>query len=195
VSTGRHHRRGLFTAQWREHPGSRTSTTPHSEQESVDHPTITQEERAMTLSVPPTSRVAARWDPFRELDELYNRMNHLWESGVTTDGAADRWVPLADIEETDDAYVLELDLPGVDKDDVDIEINGRELTVSGEIKEKERAGILRRRTRKVGEFNYSVTMPMEIDAESVRADLDGGVLTITVPKSQKAKSRHIPVGS
>ena len=149
----------------------------------------------MTLSVPSTSRVAARWDPFRELDELYNRMNHLWESGVTTDGAADRWVPLADIEETDDAYVLEMDLPGVDKDDVDIEINGRELTVSGEIKEKERAGILRRRTRKVGEFNYSVTMPMEIDAESVSADLDGGVLTITVPKSQKAKSRHIPVGS
>jgi HSP20 family protein len=155
---------------------------------------IRQEERAMTLSVPPTTRVAARWDPFRELDQLYERMNHLWETGVGADGA-DRWVPLADIEETDDAYMIEMDLPGVKKDDIDIEVNGRELTVSGEIKEKERAGILRRRTRKVGEFTYSVTLPMEIDAESVSADLDGGVLTITVPKSQKAKSRHITVGS
>jgi len=147
----------------------------------------------MTLSVPSPSRGAVRWDPFRELDELYNRMNHLWESGVATD-VADRWVPLADIEETDDAYVIEMELPGVKKDDIDIEINGRELTVSGEVKEKERAGILRRRTRKVGEFHYSVTLPMEIDAESVSADIDDGVLTITVPKSQKAKSRHVTVG-
>jgi HSP20 family protein len=48
---------------------------------------IRQEERAMTLSVPPTTRVAARWDPFRELDQLYERMNHLWETGVGADGA------------------------------------------------------------------------------------------------------------
>jgi HSP20 family protein len=158
-----------------------------------DRPEFRQEERVMTLSVPSSSRTAARWDPFRELDELYERMNHLWETGVPTDGG-DRWVPLADIEETDDAYVLEMDLPGVKKDDIDIEINGRELTVSGEIKEKERAGILRRRTRKVGEFHYSVTLPMEIDAESVGADLDDGVLSIRIPKSQKAKSRHVTVG-
>ncbi|MET0764360.1 MAG: Hsp20/alpha crystallin family protein [Blastococcus sp.] len=149
----------------------------------------------MTLSMPSPSRGAVRWDPFRELDELYSRMNHLWESGVATDGATEGWVPLADIEETDDAYVIEMELPGVKKDDVDIEINGRELTVSGEVKEKERAGILRRRTRKVGEFHYAVTLPMEIDAENVKADLDDGILSITVPKSQKAKSRRVTVGS
>jgi HSP20 family protein len=135
-----------------------------------------------------------RWDPFRELDELYERMNHLWETGVGTE-RADRWVPLADIEETDDAYLIEMELPGVKQDDVDIEINGRELTVSGEIKEKERTGILRRRTRKVGEFHYAVTLPMEIDEESVSANLDGGVLTIRVPKSQQGRSRRIAIGS
>jgi HSP20 family protein len=148
----------------------------------------------MTLSVPSTSRVTARWDPFHEIDELYKQMNHLLETGVATDSAT-RWIPAADIEETDDAYTLEIELPGVRQDDVDIEVNGRELTVSGEIKEKERAGILRRRTRKVGEFSYSVTLPMEIDAESVRAELDSGVLTIRVPKSQKGKSRHVTIGS
>jgi HSP20 family protein len=148
----------------------------------------------MTLSVPSTSRVSARWDPFREVDELYRQMNHLLETGVATDGAT-RWVPAADVEETEDAYTIEMELPGAKQDDVDIEVNGRELTVSGEIKEKERAGILRRRTRKVGEFSYSVTLPMEIDAESVNADLKDGVLTIRVPKSQRNKSRHVSIGS
>jgi HSP20 family protein len=148
----------------------------------------------MTLSMPSTSRMTARWDPFRELDELYKQMNHLLEAGVGTEGAT-RWVPLADVEETDDAYTIEMELPGVKQDDVDIEVNGRELTVSGEVKEKERAGILRRRTRKVGEFSYSVTLPMEIDAENVSAGLDGGILTIRVPKSQRERSRHVTIGS
>jgi HSP20 family protein len=88
-----------------------------------------------------------------------------------------------------------VELPGVKEDDVDIEINGRELTVTGEIKEKERAGVLRRRTRKVGEFTYSVTLPDEIDDDSITATLDGGVLTIRVPKSQRGKSRHVAIGS
>jgi HSP20 family protein len=148
----------------------------------------------MSLSVPSTARTTVRWDPFRELDQLYERLNHLWETGVGTEGA-DRWVPLADIEETDDAYVIELELPGVKQDDVDIEINGRELTVSGEVKEKERTGILRRRTRKVGEFTYSVTLPGEINDDNITANLDSGVLTIRVPKSQKGKSRHVTIGS
>jgi HSP20 family protein len=148
----------------------------------------------MSLSVPSAPRTTVRWDPFRELDELYERMNHLWETGVATTGA-DRWAPLADIEETDDAYLIEMELPGVKRDDVDIEINGRELRVSGEVKEKERTGILRRRTRKVGEFTYSVTLPMEIDDDNVSATLDSGLLTIRVPKSQKGKSRHVTIGS
>jgi HSP20 family protein len=150
----------------------------------------------MSLPVPSASRTPAtgRWDPFRELDELYERMNHLWETGVGTEHA-DRWVPLADIEETDDAYLIEMELPGVKQDDVDIQINGRELTVSGEIKEKERTGILRRRTRKVGEFHYAVTLPGEIDDESISADLHSGVLTIRVPKTQRGRSRRIVIGS
>ena len=148
----------------------------------------------MTLSAPSPSRVSARWDPFSEVDELYRQMNRLLETGVTADGAT-HWVPAADLEETEDAYTIEMELPGVKQDDVDIEVNGRELTVSGEIKEKERVGILRRRTRKVGEFSYSVTLPMEIDADGVSADLKDGVLTIRVPKTQRNKSRHVPIRS
>ena len=145
----------------------------------------------MSLSVPPSR--ATRWDPFRELDDLYDRMSHLWESARTD--PAERWVPLADVEETDDAYIIDVELPGVAESDVNIEANGREVTVTGELKVRERKGILRRRTRHVGEFEYSVTLPGDIDPENVDARMQNGVLTITVPKSQRSKPRKISVSS
>ena len=145
----------------------------------------------MSLPVQPP-RGTARWDPFRELDQLYDRINHLWDAGASQETKA--WVPLGDVEETDDAYTLDVELPGVEQDDVVIEVNGREVTVSGEITEKERSGIMRRRTRRVGEFQYAVTLPGDIDADNVSARLDNGVLTVTVPKSQRAKPRRIAIG-
>ncbi len=139
------------------------------------------------------SRSAARWDPFRELDELHERVNTLWQSGLT--GALDHWSPLADVEETDDAYTVELDLPGVARDDVDIQLDDRQLTVSGDIEEKERKGILHRRTRRIGRFHFSVTLPGDVDADDVSAQLHDGVLTVHVPKSAQAKPRRIPITS
>ena len=144
----------------------------------------------MSLPVQPP-RGTVRWDPFRELDQLYERMNHLWEAGAQD--ASTAWVPLGDVEETDDAYLVEVELPGVERDDIDIEVNGRELTVSGEVKEKERTGIMRRRTRKVGEFTYAVTLPGDVDSDNVTARLENGVLTVRVPKSQRDKPRRIAI--
>ena len=147
----------------------------------------------MTLPVRSRPRAVAGWDPFRELDELADRVNSLWEANVT--GGLHGWAPLADVEETDDAYVVEIDLPGVKRDDIDIQLSDRQLTVSGEIKEKERTGILRRRTRRVGQFSYSVTLPADVDADKVSAHLDDGVLTVRVPKPEQAKLRRIPISS
>jgi len=146
----------------------------------------------MTLPVRSPSRSVASWDPFRELTELSERMNRLWESGLS---GLDRWAPLADVEETDDAWAVEIDLPGVARDDVDIQLTDRELTVSGEVREKERAGILRRRTRRVGQFQYSVTLPGDVDPDGVTAQLHDGVLTVRVPKAQQAKPRRIAISS
>ena len=147
----------------------------------------------MTLPVRSPSRSVGRWDPFRELDELYERVNTLWQSGLG--GALDHWSPLADVEETDDAYTVELDLPGVAREDVDIQLDDRRLTVSGDIEEKERKGILHRRTRRVGRFHYSVTLPGDVDADDVSAQLHDGVLTVRVPKSAQAKPRRIAISS
>lgn len=91
--------------------------------------------------------------------------------------------PPADIEETDDAFVVEIELPGVTKEDINVEISGRRLSVSGERKEKERKGVLRTQTRVVGSFRYNVTLPAEVTDEGVQANLDQGVLSFRVPKS------------
>jgi HSP20 family protein len=103
------------------------------------------------------------------------------------------FIPRADVEETDDAYIVEVELPGVKKNDIDISVAGRRLTVSGELKERERKGVLRRRTRSVGRFHYDVVLPNEIDDDAVTASLDEGVLSVRVPKAARERPRRIEV--
>ena len=145
----------------------------------------------MALPVLHRAKAPERWDAFRELDELYDRVAQVWDSAPLR--GLDRWVPLADLEETDDAYVVELEVPGLARDDVDVQLDDRVLTVSGEIREKRRTGILHRRTRKVGRFHYAVTLPVEVDDEHVEASLRDGVLTVRVPKSAHSRRRRIEI--
>jgi HSP20 family protein len=90
---------------------------------------------------------------------------------------------------------VEIELPGVQGDDVDVELDDRVLTVSGQLRDKERTGILRRRTRRVGAFYYAVTLSGDVDAEHVDAQLRDGLLTVRVPKSPGTERRHIPISS
>jgi HSP20 family protein len=146
--------------------------------------------RLAELGVPGWGR-----DPIAEFDDLFNRMGRLLESTVGPAAERTAWAPLADMYETDDGYVVEADLPGVKRDDVDVEINERELVVTGELKEREREGALRRGTRRTGRFEYRVLLPTDIKAEEISATLAEGVLTLTVPKAEPAKSRHIEITS
>ncbi len=136
-----------------------------------------------------------RWEPFRELEQLQEHMDRLmqgvWSPAGGGNGGA--WMPVTDIEETDDAWVIEVELPGVNRKDVNVEMRDSELIISGEIKEKERKGVLRRQTRKTGEFEYRVTLPGDSDAEHIEANLHDGVLTVRVPKTEQAKPRRIEV--
>ena len=145
----------------------------------------------MALPVLSRHHDLATWDPVRELDDLARRVDSLWDTGFG--GRFDRWSPLADVEEHDDAYTVEIEVPGVRRDDVEIELQDRTLTVSGEVEEKERRGILHRRTRRVGRFRYAVTLPGEVDPDGVDASLHEGVLTIRVPKSADSRPRRIPI--
>ena len=106
------------------------------------------------------------------------------------------WVPAVDIEELEDAYVVEAEVPGVKREDVNIEVvSGNELTISGEIKVREREGVIRRRTRRVGEFEFRVLLPNEVNAEGIDAKLNEGVLTVRIPKAERAQRRRIEVKS
>lgn len=136
-----------------------------------------------------------RWDPFRELERTASELRRYIDTGFGSlvPGLSDMFTPLADVEETDDAYVAEIELPGVKKDDIAVEVAGRRVTVSGERREAERKGILRSRTRSVGRFHYEVTLPGELDAEHVEASLADGVLTLRVPKATAERPHRIEV--
>jgi HSP20 family protein len=135
-----------------------------------------------------------RWDPFDELNRLNGQLSTYLDSfrrlPDLLDGA---FTPLADLEETNDAYVVELELPGVKRDDVDIEVAGRRLTVHGERKAKDRVGILRKRERTTGRFHYEVTLPGDVEEDGVEANLDEGVLTVRLPKPEHARPRRIEI--
>jgi len=136
----------------------------------------------------------AEWGPFGQLDSGPGPFGDLlapWAQLPHLIGG--RFTPLADVEETDDAYHIEIDLSGVKKEDIDLQISKRRLTVTGERKERARAGILRRRERVVGRFSYEVTLPGEVEENGVEATLEDGVLTVRVPKVAADRPRRIEV--
>ncbi|MGW3569350.1 Hsp20/alpha crystallin family protein [Streptomyces sp. NPDC000941] len=134
--------------------------------------------------------------PLAEFDDLLNQMGGLLEStvGGTMPGAAlAAWTPSADVSETDESYHVQIELPGVSRQDVDVEVSGPELAVSGEIKERESKGVLRRTTRRTGRFEYRMRLPSEVNTERVKASMSDGVLSIDVPKAETTKLRHIEI--
>src|ERR1700732_3630135 len=109
------------------------------------------------------------------------------------DVAEGPWIPLADLSETDDAYVVEVDLPGVNRDQIGIQLQDRELVITGEIPESEQKGRRHRRSRRTGRFEFRTYLPGDVNADAVDAQLSNGVLTVTIPKSQEAQPRKIEI--
>lgn len=103
------------------------------------------------------------------------------------------FTPLADIEETDTGWTVEVELPGIAKKDIEVEAQGHTIVISGERKEKERTGVLRQRRRVTGTFRYEVTLGADFDADGITADLADGELTVTVPKAEADQPRRIKV--
>ena len=102
-------------------------------------------------------------------------------------------VPCAEIEETDDAFTVDIDLPGIDKKDIKIDVAGRRMTVEGTREERKREGVLRHTTRTTGRFSYEVIVPSEVNAGEVTATLTDGVLTVRLPKSMPERPQQITI--
>jgi HSP20 family protein len=141
-----------------------------------------------------------RWDPGRELDTLQSDMNRLFDSffgGRTANaGSARRWIPAMDLAESDDHLVLRADLPGVDEDDVEVEIKDGVLTVSGERKseQKSEGEGYQRVERAFGRFSRSLTLPGGVDTDEVTANFDRGVLEVKIPKPEEKKPHRVQIG-
>ena len=141
-----------------------------------------------------------RWEPVREFGTIQNEMNRLFNSFFDTpthsNGAtARRWIPAMDLVETEDAYVLSADLPGLSESDVSIEVEDNILTVSGERKaehEDRKAGYYRVE-RSYGSFRRALTLPEGVDPEAVTANFDKGVLQVTVPKPEQQAPRKVQI--
>jgi len=142
-----------------------------------------------------------RWEPLRELSTLQNEMNRLFGTVFDTPapsngGTLRRWMPAMDLVETGEHFVLRADLPGLGEEDVKIEVEDRVLTVSGEreAEHTESGDGYHRVERAFGAFSRSLTLPEGVDAESVTANFDRGVLEVRIPKPEQRKPRRISIG-
>jgi HSP20 family protein len=141
-----------------------------------------------------------RWDPAGELDTLQGDVNRLFDGffGRRADGgaASRRWVPAMDLVETEDSLVLRADLPGMERDDIEVEVKDGVLTVAGERRaehESEREGY-HRVERSFGRFSRSLGLPRGVDPGAVEARFERGVLEVRMPKPAERKATRIEVG-
>lgn len=143
-----------------------------------------------------------RWEPTREISSLQGEMNRLFSSFFdgptdTANGVPRRWIPAMDLHEEGDVYVLRADLPGLDEADVNIEVEDRVLTISGErrsTRQDNREGYVRVE-RAYGSFARSLTLPEGVDPEAIDASFDKGVLELRIPKPEERKPRKVAIGA
>jgi HSP20 family protein len=141
-----------------------------------------------------------KWDPFRDLLSIQDRMNKLFEQTLSRSRAEEgiapsTWTPAVDIYETPEAVVLKAELPGLTRDDIEIQISDNTLTLKGErrfTKGAEEENYLRIE-RAYGAFQRSFTLPATIHRERIRAVFRDGVLELTLPKAEEAKPKKIVI--
>ena len=143
-----------------------------------------------------------RWEPLRELGTLQNEMNRLFNTVFDAPAPGGngqtmrRWMPAMDLVESGDHFVLRADLPGMNEEDVKIEVEEGTLTISGERKAEHEANEegYYRVERAFGSFSRSLTLPKGVDADAVSASFDRGVLEVRIPKPEERKPRRIEIG-
>ncbi|WP_244335840.1 Hsp20/alpha crystallin family protein [Streptomyces seoulensis] len=126
-----------------------------------------------------------------ELQQLWGEVSRLVEQSAQPAEPTRHWMPLVEEEDAGDSYLVRAELPGIPRDSVNIEVDGRELHIHGSLDENTEGKALRRRS---GSFSYGVRVPGDVDVDAVQADLSDGVLTVRLPKSQAGTRRSIEIG-
>ena len=144
------------------------------------------------MAVPMTRNRAMR----RYLPDVSDEMNRLFGDFITWPTHQwEGWTPAANFVETEDAYTVEIDVPGYDREDIEVTLEQGILSIRGERNEEreEQTGTYHLRERSVGQFTRSFSLPRSVDAGRLEANLDSGVLRVQLPKAAEAKARKIEV--
>jgi len=141
-----------------------------------------------------------RWDPFREMVTLREKMNRLFEDAVVgqreeKDLVSSTWSPSVDIFETENEIVLTAELPGIEDKDIEIKLDDNTLTLKGErqLEKETKEENYHRIERSYGSFYRSFTLPHYVDQDKIRAEHEHGVLKILIPKKLESKPRSVKV--
>lgn len=142
-----------------------------------------------------------RWDPFKEMAAMQERMNRLFDEiwgrprRVEEDYISGSWLPAVDVKESKDALEISVELPGVDPKDVEVTVEGGVLSIRGSRKfEKAEEGETYHRVeRSYGSFERTFTLPSNVNPDKISASYKLGVLHLTLPKREEAKPKAIPV--
>ena len=142
-----------------------------------------------------------RWNPRRELFGLHNSINRMFNDFFSPTVRSDEavsiwgWNPVVDIYENEENIVIKAELPGVDKNDIVVDVKGRVLTLKGErstdnaMKEDN----YYRQERSYGKFERAFALPVEVDPDKIKADFKDGVLKIDIPKTEENKPRQVTI--
>lgn len=141
------------------------------------------------------------WDPMRDLSSIQEKMNQLFEDTFSRTRGRDEalgkgmWTPAVDIFETEDAVVVKAEIPGVERDQIAVQIKDGILTLHGERKfEKEvKEENYHRIERAYGTFHRSFSLPSSVEQDKISAKFNEGVLEVTLPKKERAKPKQIKV--
>lgn len=141
------------------------------------------------------------WDPWRDFGSLQERINKMFDDTMRSVPTGDEelatgaWSPPVDIHETDDSFVVSADLPGLNKDDIEIGIEDNTLIIKGEKKFEEKVPRDKylRVERTYGEFVRSFSLPQNVDSTKIKATFRDGILDLTLPKKEEAKPKRIAV--
>ena len=138
-----------------------------------------------------------RWDPYQELVAMSNRLNRTNNDSYPprTEDAFGVWAPPVDIFERNDHLVIRAEVPGIQKEDMDVRIENGVLTLHGERKQDldVKEGNAHRTERVYGSFTRSFSLPTTVDASNVSAIYKDGVLEVTVPKAETAKPKMVEI--
>ena len=134
-----------------------------------------------------------RWQPFHEMDALQRDMNRMFEALASNDRDSMRqsFLPLAEMEQTEDAIHLKVEIPGMNVDDLDVQVTKEAVMISGDRKtnfKSEQNGMTRSEFR-YGKFSRTIPLPMPIDNTRVQGDYQDGILTLELPKLQKEETK------